>query len=109
VVKASGFSTYGKDKLILTTRPTLFSEILDILPSHGKSIEKLLLPKLPYEQTKEMFKKELPGLKNRQVLHLTDLSKGVPNVMQITVKYQFSCIVLKEMFKTGQFLKSSEI
>ncbi len=74
-------NSLGKDKLIITTRPTLFSEIFEKLPSHGKNLEKLLLPKLTYDETKLMFQSELPGLKNRNLVYLSEISKGVPNVI----------------------------
>ena len=80
-VKRQIDNTHGKDRLIITTRPTLFSEIFQKIPSHAKNIEKLILPRLPYEQTKEMIKSEVPWLKDRQIIHLTEVSKGVPNVI----------------------------
>lgn len=80
-VKRQIDNTHGKDKLVLTTRPTLFSEILSKLPSHSKEIGKLRLPKLPYDLTKEMFKSELSWLKDISIIHLATISKGVPNVI----------------------------
>ncbi len=80
-VKRQIDNTHGKDKLIITTRPTLFSEIFAKLPSHGKNMEKLILSKLPYDKTKEMIKREIPWLSDQNIIHLAGLSKGIPNVI----------------------------
>lgn len=74
-------NTHGKDKLVLTTRPTLFSDILQKIPSHGRNIEKINLEKLPYDEAKKMIQAEIPNLKNNQVIYLAQVSKGVPNVI----------------------------
>ena len=71
----------GKDKLILTTRMTLFSEIIEKIPTHSRDIEKLPLRNLSYEATKQMIRTELPGLKESNLIHLAEVSKGVPNVI----------------------------
>ncbi|MEJ7823273.1 MAG: hypothetical protein WKF85_13190 [Chitinophagaceae bacterium] len=71
----------GKDKLIITTRPTLFSEIIRKLPTHNRDVQRIELEKLEYDDAKKMFISELPFLKNKQIVHLTNTSKGVPNVI----------------------------
>lgn len=71
----------GKDKLILTTRMTLFSEIVEKIPTHSRDIEKLLLGNLFYDERKRMIQAELPGLKESNLIHLAEVSKGVPNVI----------------------------
>jgi hypothetical protein len=74
-------NNFGKDKLILTTRPTLFSDILYKLPSHNRDIDKLPLERLEYDTTKAMLAGELPHLQNKNIIHLATISKGVPNVI----------------------------
>lgn len=74
-------NSLGKDKLLLTTRPTLFSDILYKLPSHSRDIQKLPLERLDYDTTKAMLAGELPHLQNKNIIHLSTISKGVPNVI----------------------------
>lgn len=45
-------NSLGKDKLLLTTRPTLFSDILYKLSSHSRDIQKLPLERLDYDENK---------------------------------------------------------
>jgi hypothetical protein len=74
-------NSLGKDKLLLTTRPTLFSDILYKLPSHSRDIQKFPLERLDYDTTKAMLAGELPYLQSRNIIHLAGISKGVPNVI----------------------------
>ncbi|MCW3108919.1 MAG: hypothetical protein JWQ09_3425 [Segetibacter sp.] len=74
-------NSLGKDKLLLTTRPTLFSDIFYKLPSYSRDIQKLLLEPLDYDTTKTMLASELPHLQSKNVIHLATISKGVPNVI----------------------------
>jgi len=71
----------GKDKLMLTTRPALFGDILLKLPSLNKGIEKLAIEALPPAARKAMFEAELPLLEHRNIVFLTDTSRGIPTVM----------------------------
>jgi hypothetical protein len=74
-------NSLGKDKLLLTTRPTLFSDILYKLSSHSRDIQKLQLERLDYDATKAMLTGELPHLQSKNIIHLAGISKGVPNVI----------------------------
>lgn len=80
-VKRMVDNTKGKAKLLITTRPALFAEIQNKIPSHIQQPEKLILEKLEYEKTKLMFSNALPRLTEKNILYLTQVSKGVPNVI----------------------------
>jgi hypothetical protein len=71
----------GKDKLLLTSRNTLFSEILGKLPSRNRNIDRKDLSKLTYEETKSLFLTELPWLMEKDIIRLAEVSKGIPNVI----------------------------
>lgn len=71
----------GRHRLVLTTRPALLSELISRLPSHSRNLMQVPLPVLPYEERKKMLTHELPTIKEANIIHLADASKGVPNVM----------------------------
>jgi hypothetical protein len=73
--------TNGQHKLLLTTRNTLFSEIVEKIPTRSRDIIRWDLKKLDYSETKEMFTQSLPFLKERDIVTLANFSKGVPNVI----------------------------
>jgi hypothetical protein len=68
----------GQHKIILTTRLSLFSVIVQSVSSLSKNFERLPLEKLEYLETKEMFKSELPRLQDHNINYLADRSKGIP-------------------------------
>jgi hypothetical protein len=74
-------SSGKKHKLLLTTRKTLLYDINKQLRSFSKDIVKIELERLSYAETKAMIEKELPHIEEPNKIHLTDTSKGVPNVI----------------------------
>lgn len=71
----------GKHKLLITTRKSLFSTVISKIPAYRNNIQVLELTRLSYDETKEMVINLLPYLRQQDVITLSNLSKGVPNVI----------------------------
>lgn len=71
----------GQHKLLITTRKSLFSEVIAKIPSYRNNIQALELKRLSYDETKKMLTDLLPYLRSQDIIYLSEFSKGVPNVV----------------------------
>lgn len=68
-------------KVILTLRKAVYSDTIKTVSSHRRLFETLELNRLSYEETQELFKSQLPGLKDFEIKRLSEESRGVPIVI----------------------------
>jgi hypothetical protein len=68
-------------KIILTLRKAVYSDTIKTISSHRRLFETLELGRLSYEETQELFKSQLPGLKDFEIKRLSEESRGVPIVI----------------------------
>lgn len=95
-------------KVILTLRKAVYSETIKTVSSHRRSFETHELGRLSYEETQQLFKSQLPGLRDFEIKKLSEESRGVPIVIlglcQVTLngKYESG---LSEEANFIQFVK----
>jgi len=68
-------------KVILTIRNSAYRDVINSIASHQRKHEKIQLARLEYEETKALFKSQLPGFKTETIVGLTNRSNGVPIVI----------------------------
>lgn len=87
-------------KLILTIRKAVYSDTIRSVSSHRRVMETLELTRLNYEETQQLFKAQLIGLKDFEIKRLADESRGVPIVVlglcQITLKGKYKSELSEE-------------
>jgi hypothetical protein len=71
----------SKLKLIVTIRESMLEDTIRDLPTTERNIHKINLVKLSYNETQELFKSQLPGLKTEHIKSLADQSRGIPLVI----------------------------
>lgn len=72
---------HDNTKLILTVRNSAYRDVINSIASHQRKHEKISLERLEYEETKALFKSQLPGFKPETIVGLTNRSNGVPIVI----------------------------
>lgn len=72
---------HQKAKLILTVRGAAYNDTINSIASHQRNHVKIALERLDYDETKALFKSQLPWAKSEQVVSLTTRSNGVPIVI----------------------------
>lgn len=72
---------HSNAKMILTVRTAAFNDTVNSIASHQRRYERLLLDRLGYEETKALFKSQLPGARSEEIVSLTQKSNGVPIVI----------------------------
>lgn len=95
-------------KLILTVRKAVYSDTIKNVSSHRRIIETLELSRLSYEETRALFRSQLAGWKDVEILKLSEESRGVPVVIlglcQVSLNGQYKSD-LSEEANFVQFVK----
>lgn len=95
-------------KLILTVRKAVYSDTIKNVSSHRRIIETLELSRLSYEETRALFRSQLTGWKDIEILKLSEESRGVPVVIlglcQVSLNGQYKSD-LSEEANFVQFVK----
>ncbi|TDK50862.1 hypothetical protein [Algoriphagus formosus] len=68
-------------KIMLTVRKAMYEDTIKELATHNRNIGIQKIERLTYEETQELFKSQLPGLKEIEIKKLSDESKGIPIVV----------------------------
>ena len=95
-------------KLILTIRKAVYSDTIKNVSSHRRIFETLELSRLSYEETRALFRSQLTGWKDFEILKLSEESRGVPVVIlglcQVSLNGQYKSD-LSEEANFVQFVK----
>lgn len=68
-------------KIILTSRKSVYYELVKSISTHLRYFDVLELDRLSYTETKELFKSQLKGLPELEIKRLSESSRGVPIVI----------------------------
>ena len=74
-------SRYENVKIMMTIRRVLYDDTIAEIATHNRNIGLHTIKRLSYEETQELFKSQLPGLKEIELKKLADKSKGIPIVV----------------------------
>ena len=91
---------YDNVKILLTIRKALYEDTIKELSTHNRNIGVQKIERLSYEETQELFKSQLPGLKDIELKKLAEESKGIPIVIlglcQITLQGKYKTDLSEE-------------
>ncbi|MDP2237108.1 MAG: hypothetical protein Q8J88_11810 [Bacteroidales bacterium] len=91
---------YDNVKVLLTVRKALYEDTIKELSTHNRNIGVQKIERLSYEETQELFKSQLPGLKDIELKKLAEESKGIPIVVlglcQITLQGKYKTELSEE-------------
>jgi len=80
-IKRLADASNGKVKLMLTVRRNLADQVIRNFPSQNQDIIPIELDRLNPNESKEVFKQELPSLDDSQLSILAEKSSGIPFVI----------------------------
>ena len=91
---------YDNVKIILTVRKAVYEYTIKELATHNRNIGLQKIERLSYKETQELFKSQLPGLKEVELKKLAEESKGIPIVVlglcQVTLNGKYKSDLSEE-------------
>jgi hypothetical protein len=87
-------------KILMTIRRALYDDTIAEIARHNRNSTSHKIERLSYEETKELFKSQLPWLKDFELIRLAEHSKGIPIVVlglcQVTINGKYKTELSEE-------------
>ncbi len=93
-------SRHENVKIMMTIRRAMYDDTIKEIATHNRNIGLHRIERLSYEETQQLFKSQLPGLKEIEIKKLAEESKGIPIVVlglcQVTINGKYKSELSEE-------------